>query len=217
MLEEASRIFPGRNVDCVVSIGTGVAGVIRFPSSPKTSPFQLVRALTEMATDSDRTAERVYYQYRNTPHVYFRFNVDRGLNGIELDEWKNLSRVRSYTKDFMRQTTVSSQIDAVIQTLLRAGTAQNVASSGAMHHATATANGAFLQLEAGPMLEASSGHDSFQGQQAFRWGEAGVHVPLNNPVHDNFQGSQVPRWHGETGVPGGNLVQDSFRGSPVPQ
>ncbi|CAK7221370.1 hypothetical protein SBRCBS47491_004506 [Sporothrix bragantina] len=98
VLEEASRIFPGRNVDCVVSIGTGVAGVIRFPSSPKTSPFQLVHALTEMATDSDRTAERVYYQYRNTPNVYFRFNVDRGLNGIELDEWKNLSRSRDGAK-----------------------------------------------------------------------------------------------------------------------
>ncbi|CAK7221294.1 hypothetical protein SCUCBS95973_004445 [Sporothrix curviconia] len=86
VLDEATHVFPGRNVQCIISIGTGAARAIRFPDSPKTSPFQLVEALTNMATDSDRTAERVHVQFQHTQNVYFRFNVDRGLDNIILDD-----------------------------------------------------------------------------------------------------------------------------------
>ncbi|CAK7238307.1 hypothetical protein SEUCBS140593_010533 [Sporothrix eucalyptigena] len=97
VLEEACRIFPKRKVACIVSIGTGLARVIRFPSSPKTSPFKLVDALTKMATESDTTAERVQVRFRETQDTYFRFSVDRGLDNIDLAEWKNLPDVRTYT------------------------------------------------------------------------------------------------------------------------
>ncbi|CAK7207974.1 hypothetical protein SEUCBS139899_010808 [Sporothrix eucalyptigena] len=90
VLEEACRIFPKRKVACIVSIGTGLARVIRFPSSPKASPFKLVDALTKMATESDTTAERVQVRFRDTQDTYFRFSVDRGLDNIDLAEWKNL-------------------------------------------------------------------------------------------------------------------------------
>lgn len=117
-LEEARRVFPKRKVACIVSIGTGLAPVIRFPNAPKTSPFKLVDALKEMATDSDITAERVQVRFHDTNDTYFRFNVDRGLEDIELDEWKHMGRVETYTDGYLNQTAVSRQIDTVVKALL---------------------------------------------------------------------------------------------------
>lgn len=118
VLEEARRVFPKRKVACIVSIGTGLARVIRFPNAPMTSPLKLINALKEMATESDTTAERVQARFRDTNDTYFRFNVDRGLEDIELDEWKHLGSVETYTTGYLQQTTVSCQIDTVVKALL---------------------------------------------------------------------------------------------------
>ncbi|CAK7244229.1 MAG: hypothetical protein STHCBS139747_005765 [Sporothrix thermara] len=71
--------------------------VIRFTSAPETSPSKVINALKKMATESDVTAERVQARFHNIINTYFRFNVDRGLEDIELDEWENLGRVATYT------------------------------------------------------------------------------------------------------------------------
>ncbi len=84
------RIFPGRKVACVVSIGTGIASTITFPDSPKTNPVKLITALKNMATESDTTAEKIHKRFQNVQDTYFRFSVDRGLQGIELEEWEEL-------------------------------------------------------------------------------------------------------------------------------
>ncbi|KAK3314374.1 acyl transferase/acyl hydrolase/lysophospholipase [Apodospora peruviana] len=118
VLEEARLVFPGRRIACVVSIGTGLARVIKFPSSPKTSPLKLVEALKKMATESDTTAERVQKRFRNIKDTYSRFSVDRGLEDIELEEWENLGKVRTYTTGYLEQDTVSSCIDMVVMALL---------------------------------------------------------------------------------------------------
>ena len=118
VLEEARRIFPGRKVACVVSIGTGVANVISFPDSPKTSPLKLINALKNMATESDTTAERMHQRFQNVKDTYFRFSVDRGLQGIELEEWNELPKVRTFTTEYISQHSLSAQIDKVVEALL---------------------------------------------------------------------------------------------------
>lgn len=118
VLEEASRIFPGRKVACVVSVGTGVASVIAFPGSPKTSPVKLVNALKNMATESDTTAGKMDRRFQNAKDVYFRFSVDRGLQGIGLEEWKELSNIRTFTTEYLNQHTISEQVNKVVRALL---------------------------------------------------------------------------------------------------
>ncbi|EPE02605.1 kinesin light chain [Ophiostoma piceae UAMH 11346] len=118
VLEEASLVFPNRQVGCVVSIGTGLASAIQFPRVPFTRPFKLVKALAKMATESDVTAEEIQVQFQETKDTYFRFSVDRGLNNIHLAESNNFSKVRTYTTEYIRQSTVSFQIDAVVKALL---------------------------------------------------------------------------------------------------
>ncbi len=118
VLDEASRIFPGRKVACIVSIGTGVASVITFPGSPKKSPVRLITALKNMATESDTTAEKIHKRFQNVQDTYFRFSVDRGLQGIGIEECEELHKVRTFTTDYIGQQTVSNQINKVAMALL---------------------------------------------------------------------------------------------------
>lgn len=118
VLEEASRVFPGRKVGCVVNIGTGVASAIAFPTSPKTSPVKRIVALKNMATESDTTAERMHRRFQNVEDTYFRFSVDRGLQGIGLEEWKELPNVRTFTTGYLNQHAVSTQVNTVVTALL---------------------------------------------------------------------------------------------------
>ncbi|GLI81004.1 hypothetical protein PoHVEF18_009373 [Penicillium ochrochloron] len=103
VLGEARRIFPGRKVACVVSIGTGVASAIAFPDSPKTSLVHLIKALKNMATESDTMAEKTHRRFQNVKDTYFRFSVDRGLQGVGLEEWKQLPNVRTFTTEYLNQ------------------------------------------------------------------------------------------------------------------
>jgi hypothetical protein len=118
VLEEARRVFPGRKVACVVSIGTGIASIIKFPKSPKTNPIKLINTLKEMATESDRTAEKMYGWFQNVQDTYFRFSVDRGLQNIGLEEWKESSKVRTYTSEHIAQHMLSEQTNKIVRALL---------------------------------------------------------------------------------------------------
>ncbi|KAK0709373.1 acyl transferase/acyl hydrolase/lysophospholipase [Lasiosphaeria miniovina] len=129
VLEEARLVFPGRRIACIVSIGTGLARVLKFPPSPRTNPLKLIEALKTMATESDTTAERVQKRFQNIKDTYLRFSVDRGLNDIKLEEWENLGEVRTYTTGYLEQDTVSSCIDTVVVALLASKAGQGQGES----------------------------------------------------------------------------------------
>lgn len=103
---------------CIVSIGTGLARVNTFPSSPKIKITKLIESLKQIATEADRTAERVHRRFRKSDDTYFRFNVTRGLEDIDLAEWEHLDKVELYTAGYMRQETQNKQIDKIVTALL---------------------------------------------------------------------------------------------------
>jgi hypothetical protein len=122
VLDEAQRIFPaGRRIGCIVSIGTGQANVTRYDSPNafgKFIPIELVKALQEMGTDSDKTAKEMENRFKDVPDTYFRFSVDRGLDGISLEEWQKLAEVATYTNSYTALSEVSARIDKVVTSLL---------------------------------------------------------------------------------------------------
>lgn len=118
VLEEASRIFRGRKVGCIVSIGTGVSAAVRFPDNPSLAPRKLVNALTGMITESDRMAETMSRRFENLVNTYFRFSVDRGLHDIGLEEWKELSPVHGFTTEYIGLQRITRQVNEVVKLLL---------------------------------------------------------------------------------------------------
>ena len=41
------------------------------------------------------------YRYGNEQQTYFRFNVQHGLEHVELEEWKESDRIKIMTEDYL--------------------------------------------------------------------------------------------------------------------
>ena len=92
---------------CFVSIGTGDPGL--KPVSEGPWKF-LSETLVGIATDTEKTAElfveRHYLLYEKKR--YFRFNVQQGLQGISLDEYREAARIHAATVKFMNKQETRS-------------------------------------------------------------------------------------------------------------
>ncbi|TAQ87275.1 hypothetical protein B7494_g4384 [Chlorociboria aeruginascens] len=97
-------------IKCLVSIGTGV------PSSKKyrDDVLHIGETLAAIATETERTAERFR---RDKSHLedhgqYYRFNVDRGLEEIGLDESKKRKEIGAATRQYLDSQSVFRQMQA---------------------------------------------------------------------------------------------------------
>lgn len=110
LIEEASHLWPReRNIGCVVSIGTGV--LVSRDVGRTIQP--LFECLKDKATDTEEIArgfeEEMKYQYSMDQKVYFRFNVQHGLEHVGLEEWEQMDKAQVATRSYLRSQ--GSQVD----------------------------------------------------------------------------------------------------------
>ena len=118
VIDEAERVFGKKApVACIVSIGTGQAGSVKY-AQPSTFqnllPTELIGVLVKMASDSKRIAKEMEKRYRDMPGIYARLDVARGLSGITLDEWKRFGEVEHHTKRYMQLEHVDKRVDGIV-------------------------------------------------------------------------------------------------------
>jgi predicted acylesterase/phospholipase RssA len=117
LVDEARHIWPNRDIGCLVSIGTGML-VSRDIGRAFMPLFDSLKA---MATDSEKTAdefkEDMKDKYGVDQKVYFRLNVQHGLEQVGLEEWKEADRIMVATRDYTRREW--SQIDACASQLFK--------------------------------------------------------------------------------------------------
>lgn len=86
MLDEASHIWGGkRPIGCIMSVGTGLPRLGTVGEG-----VTLAKTLKEMATDTQTVANEfkneMIAQFGPDQQVYFRFNVERGLETLGLED-----------------------------------------------------------------------------------------------------------------------------------
>jgi hypothetical protein len=123
LLEEAAREFgKERDVGCILSVGTGKPKVTGFKKSgfglQRVLPLDLIKALTSMATDSEAEAVEMKERYRNFPGLYYRLNVDRGLESVSFEEWEKLGEVKTHTMAYLNDQDVSREVDEIVKALI---------------------------------------------------------------------------------------------------
>lgn len=122
LVEEAAKEFgPDRKVNCIISIGTGKPKVAGFKGPgmfQRAIPLELIDVLKKMATDSEVEASRMEARYQNCPGLYHRLNVEQGLQMISLEEWEKLAEVRTHTKAYLNNNTISQGIDVIVDALI---------------------------------------------------------------------------------------------------
>ena len=109
---QAADVWKGpleSKVECVVSIGTGK------PTLPDygTSAIDLGKRLLAIATDSENIAEQFYQHHRHDlgRRRYYRFNVDRGLENVDLGEAKQKARIIEVTKEYVKEGEVFDKME----------------------------------------------------------------------------------------------------------
>ena len=96
LLEEAREIFPNSELGCILSIGTGLGAVVKIGDSR----LSILEALKKMASSSNKVADRLNTRFRNNA-IYFRFNVQKGLEDITLSDWKQRSTISAHTSNYL--------------------------------------------------------------------------------------------------------------------
>jgi predicted acylesterase/phospholipase RssA len=117
ILSEAEHIFPHQNIACVVSIGTGHVTTAGLPASNLFNniiPLSVTEALKKITTDCEATAEETEKRFRFAPNVYFRSNVEQGMQSVKLAQWERLSEVTTHTLHHLRRGKVDGMVTAAV-------------------------------------------------------------------------------------------------------
>jgi len=120
VLKEAKLIFPTHQIGCLVSIGAGQAEVIsiRTPGFlQQIMPTDVNNALKAMATDCEATHEEVSPLFADSPNIYFRINVEQGMQGIKLPGWEQVANVEAHTMQYLKKEEVVKKLTSVINAI----------------------------------------------------------------------------------------------------
>lgn len=117
VLSEVSQLYPSRQVACVISIGAGHARTIHVPD-PSLRRLVLrtqdVVVMKDMATDSERVAEEMAVRFRDTKGVYFRFNVDQGMQDMKAGSWERRQEVVAHTSSYLRKNETQHRLECAV-------------------------------------------------------------------------------------------------------
>jgi hypothetical protein len=115
VLEEAESIWPDAKsrIQFLVSIGTGVQEPKDFGSDLK----EVIHTLKTIATETEETEKRFFkfHKHLGVGGRYFRFNVDRGLGGIGLDEHQKIDKVEVGTELYLGAPRVREAVEAFVR------------------------------------------------------------------------------------------------------
>ncbi|CUA77727.1 Nephrocystin-3 [Danio rerio] [Rhizoctonia solani] len=135
VLSEANGIYPEHTVGSVISIGTGHARTIQVPNPSRWLRTQDVMVMKGMATDSERVAEEMVARFGATSGVYFRFNVDQGMQDMKHGSWERLGEAMQHTKAYLQKSEVNQRLQAAVRTIAeRRGTVSTIHAAGKIPH-----------------------------------------------------------------------------------
>ncbi|KAF2012074.1 FabD/lysophospholipase-like protein [Aaosphaeria arxii CBS 175.79] len=103
----AKALWEGRAIGIIVSVGTGLQSIPSVKKMASWLPFglgtniALASALAGMATGTARVDNEMKRMYYNTSTRYYRFDVDRGLADISLEQWMKEDEMVSLTQEYM--------------------------------------------------------------------------------------------------------------------
>jgi hypothetical protein len=116
VFDEAKSIWPdavqeGR-IQCLVSIGTGIPDLKGFGDNL----LKVVETLKSISTETERTEKRFYtsHGFLGIGGRYFRFNVDKGLADIELDDHEKVAEIEASAEEYLGDPRVKQLIGSFL-------------------------------------------------------------------------------------------------------
>ena len=120
VMEEAEKVFGGdQAVGCIVSLGSGLKSAIGVKSPAgyqKILPLGLLKALGDIATDSQIIADSTAKCFGPKSDVYYRLNATN-IGDLSLAEWDSADEIVSHTRSYCSDPEISDKIDRVVDVL----------------------------------------------------------------------------------------------------
>ncbi|CAE6472413.1 unnamed protein product [Rhizoctonia solani] len=114
VLSEIARIYPDRQVASIVSIGTGHTRTIQIPSLSRWHRTQDMIVMKDMAVDAERVAEEMMLRFQGTSGVYFRFNVDQGMQNMKDGSWESLGEAMQHTRAYLQKGATNQMLEDIV-------------------------------------------------------------------------------------------------------
>ena len=114
ILAEAGKIwrdendyFDRRNIGCLISLGTGYPTVVRLETGRLKNeilsrvgiPTDAIEVMQAIITNTEPVAVQLRDDLPG--HIYFRFNVEQGLQAVELFDYEDLENVSVDTNNYL--------------------------------------------------------------------------------------------------------------------
>jgi len=120
VLDEASTLFRTHPIGCLVSIGAGHTGTISIKKPgffQQVLPTDVIEALKAISTDCEATHEDMRRLFANSSNIYFRLNVEQGMQEIGVSEWEKLANVEAHTTQYMKRKEVDEKLALVVNAI----------------------------------------------------------------------------------------------------
>ena len=115
VLEETLSVWPDAvsRIQCLVSIGTGIGDMKDFGDNMK----EVIETLKAIATETETTEKRFFNNHAalGIGDRYFRFNVDRGMSGIGLDEHKKMDKIEAGAELYLADPRVKGIVEKFVK------------------------------------------------------------------------------------------------------
>ncbi|KAF5546757.1 calcium-independent phospholipase A2-gamma [Fusarium napiforme] len=138
VFNEAKRIWPDApdRIQCFVSIGTGIPE----PKAFGDNLAEIKKAIIAITTETEDTERRFYVNNESfgLGGRYFRFNADRGLRDVSLDEFGKVGKIMKATESYLNGPRVEDIIQKFIEVApmssVYAGSGKTILSSTIIDH-----------------------------------------------------------------------------------
>lgn len=102
-------------VKCIVSIGTGQSRT----KAVEAKVTQLASTLISIATETEETAKNFIDRWREhyTDNRYFRFNVEQGLQNVNLAEYRDQGKISAATQQYMDHQVQATNLSNCVYNL----------------------------------------------------------------------------------------------------
>ncbi|KAH8834398.1 hypothetical protein DL96DRAFT_1756989 [Flagelloscypha sp. PMI_526] len=110
LTREAADVFTGRRITCIISIGSGHTGYMSLSKG-------LADLFSRIALDCERVADDIERRFGNIPEVFWRLNVEQGLQSLAVDP-SNLDVLASHTHSYLQSARTTRSINILLQDLI---------------------------------------------------------------------------------------------------
>jgi hypothetical protein len=120
LLLEAKVLFPNKKIAYIISLGTGQPHTINIPKPSLLNnfiPLDVVMAIQKIATGCEKEHQSLAHHFGGIAHLYFCFNVEQGMQNIQLNQWEKLGDVAANTRQYIQSQPVINQLADAVKSL----------------------------------------------------------------------------------------------------